>query len=480
MNRWSEREIARKLAEREPLEPPAGLLEKIKGEIPPKLPVGVPQPEARRPSPPPRRWLIAASLVAMVGAGFFALRLRTEAPRMEAAPAGSPRVERAAPLPRPSAPPPEEVPQGPGGAALPPPPPPPASPKLLAKKEQDQLKVLGYVGPQACAEQQLQAGVSGGVVGGAPGGVAGGTVAAAPPPAAPVAAPQPKPEEDTITVLGESALPDERRISTGATVSQAELGKIPAAKNSPGTAKDRINVGGNEGGRQSDYVGPGQPFVDVAAHPVSTFRLNAGKAAGGAARRDLAAGKPSDAVPNRVDAPVNYYDFDAFEPMPVQGAVAITAEGAPAPFAHGPRYRLLRFHITGAPTGSPVEVGFNPAVVARYRRVGADTTGLYEIELRPDAPGAGRVATVRLSEQPGSVQDLELSAFASSWEKASPGFRLVHLAARFGEIQRGSPATAGELDEIARQVREAGKGLPASARAAELADLVEKAARLRN
>jgi hypothetical protein len=468
MSRWNEREIARKLAEREPLEPPAGLLEKIKGEIPPTIPVGLPQPEARRASPPPRRWLIAASLVAMVGASLLTLRLRMEAPPMEAAPAGSPRVERAAPLPQPSAPPPDEVPQGPGGAALPPPPPPSASPKLLAKKEQDQLKALGYVVPQARAEQRLQGGGPGGVAGRVAGGVVGGTVAAAPPPAAPVAAPQPKPQpqEGTITVLGESALSDERRISTGATVNQAELEKIPTAKSSPGTAKDRINVGGNEGGRQSDYVGPGQPFVDVAAHPVSTFRLNAGK--------------PSDAVPNRVDEPVNYYDFDAFEPMPVQGAVAITAEGAPAPFAHGPRYRMLRFHITGAPTGSPVEVGFDPAVVARYRSVGDGTTGLYEIELRPDAPRAGRVATVGLSDRPGSGRDLELSAFAPSWEKASPGFRLVHLAARFGEIQRGAPATAGELDEIARQVRKAGKGLPASARAAELADQVEKAARARN
>jgi hypothetical protein len=447
MNRWSEREIARKLAEREPLEPPAGLLEKIKGEIPPTLPVGVPQPAARRPSPPPRRWLIAASLVAMVGAGFFALRLRTEAPRMEALPAGSPAVERAAgaraePGPRPSAPPPDEVPQGAGGTALPPPPP----PKLLAKKE--------------------QAGVAGGV--------AGGTVAVAPPPAAPVAAAQPKPrQEEAITVTAESPLLDERRISTGATVNQTELEKIPAAKNSPGTAKDRINVGGNEAGRQSDYIGPGQPFVNAAAHPVSTFRLNAGRAFGDA-RRDLAAGKRSEAGSNRVDEPVEFYDFDDFSEV-----VAITAEGAPSPFAHGPRYRLLRFHITGAPTGSPVEVGFNPAVVARYRMVGDGTVGLYEIELRPDAPGAGRVATVRLSDQPGSGRDLELSAFAPSWEKASPDFRLVHLAARFGEIQRGSPTTTGELDEIARQVREAGKGLPPGAGAAELADLVEKAARVR-
>jgi hypothetical protein len=63
MSRMNEREIARKLAEREELEPPAGLLEKIKGEIPPTIPVGVPGLETRRPVAPPQRWLIAASLV---------------------------------------------------------------------------------------------------------------------------------------------------------------------------------------------------------------------------------------------------------------------------------------------------------------------------------------------------------------------------------------------------------------------------------
>ena len=70
--------------------------------------------------------------------------------------------------------------------------------------------------------------------------------------------------EDVITVTAESPLLDERRISTGATVSQTELEKIPTARDpwailqsTPGVLTDRINVGGNESGQQSQYVGPG-------------------------------------------------------------------------------------------------------------------------------------------------------------------------------------------------------------------------------
>jgi uncharacterized protein YegL len=69
--------------------------------------------------------------------------------------------------------------------------------------------------------------------------------------------------EDVITVLGESPLLDERRISTGATVSQTEVEKIPTAhdpwailQSTPGVLTDRINVGGNESG-SSYYVNPG-------------------------------------------------------------------------------------------------------------------------------------------------------------------------------------------------------------------------------
>jgi Ca-activated chloride channel family protein len=69
--------------------------------------------------------------------------------------------------------------------------------------------------------------------------------------------------EDVITVSAESPLVDERRMSTGATVSQAELENIPTARvpgealQTPGVLTDRINVGGNESGQPSQYAGPG-------------------------------------------------------------------------------------------------------------------------------------------------------------------------------------------------------------------------------
>jgi hypothetical protein len=108
--------------------------------------------------------------------------------------------------------------------------------------------------------------------------------------------------EDVITVTAESPLLDERRISTGATVSQTELEKIPTARDpwailqsTPGVLTDRINVGGNESGQQSQYVGPGSGG-DQAIWSVD-----------GVVITDMAAIGSSPA----------YYDFDSFEEMQV-------------------------------------------------------------------------------------------------------------------------------------------------------------------
>ena len=106
--------------------------------------------------------------------------------------------------------------------------------------------------------------------------------------------------EDVITVTAESPLLDERRISTGATVSQTELEKIPTSRDpwavlqtTPGVLTDRINVGGNESGQQSQYVGPGSGG-DQAVWSVD-----------GVVITDMAAIGSSPA----------YYDFDSFEEM---------------------------------------------------------------------------------------------------------------------------------------------------------------------
>jgi hypothetical protein len=108
--------------------------------------------------------------------------------------------------------------------------------------------------------------------------------------------------EDVITVTAESPLLDERRISTGATVSQTELEKIPTSRDpwsvlqtAPGVLTDRINVGGNESGQQSNYVGPGSGG-DQAVWSVD-----------GVVITDMAA----------LGSSPSYYDFDAFEEMQV-------------------------------------------------------------------------------------------------------------------------------------------------------------------
>ncbi len=108
--------------------------------------------------------------------------------------------------------------------------------------------------------------------------------------------------EDVITVTAESPLLDERRISTGATVSQTELEKIPTSRDpwavlqtTPGVLTDRINVGGNESGQQSQYVGPGSGG-DQAVWSVDGVTIT-----------DMAALGSSPA----------YYDFDSFEEMQV-------------------------------------------------------------------------------------------------------------------------------------------------------------------
>lgn len=108
--------------------------------------------------------------------------------------------------------------------------------------------------------------------------------------------------EQTITVTAETPLLDVRQTGTGATLTQVELEQIPTARDpwvvlqqAPGVLMDRINVGGNESGQQSSYVGKG---VEGAQ---ATWNVD------GVNITDMAA---TGSTPT-------YYDFDAFEEMQV-------------------------------------------------------------------------------------------------------------------------------------------------------------------
>jgi hypothetical protein len=108
--------------------------------------------------------------------------------------------------------------------------------------------------------------------------------------------------EQTITVTAETPLLDPRRTGTGATITKIELEQVPSARDpwvmlqqAPGVLMDRVNVGGNESGQQSNYVAKGTSGAQA------TWNID------GVNITDMAATGSSP----------TYYDFDAFEEMQI-------------------------------------------------------------------------------------------------------------------------------------------------------------------
>ena len=310
----------------------------------------------------------------------------------------------------------------------------------------DELKSLGYVAPQG-----VEGGVEGGVVGGAPGGAVGGAGAPreAEPPVQAVEAPESVAAPPAAAPAPQVAAKEERRADAAADsplrIADAAVATAESAKPAPEVRRKSAEA---------------NPFKDTATQPLSTFETDSGKASYELVRRLLLQGKLPDPGAIRIGEVLNGFETGGVPPV----------EGAPTPFRDS-RYRLLCFRL---PAGNRVEVEFNPAVVVRYRLLGNGISTLYEIELRPEAPRDDRVLTLRLVATEKAVF---LSGLAPSWEKASPGFRLTALVAEFAEVLKGG--SRADLAEVARQARDARKGLPKSSRAAELADLVEKAARIK-
>jgi hypothetical protein len=150
------------------------------------------------------------------------------------------------------------------------------------------------------------------------------------------------------------------------------------------------------------------------------------------------------------------------------------AEGAPAPVTGGERRWLLLFHPEGAPPTPPIIV-FDPAVVAHSRRIGG-AVPLYEVVLRPEAPGTATIATLQPSTGAPSRRQrtLRVADLTPSWEQASAGFRLTSLTAELEEVLAGSRPRS-DLPELLRQARELAGELPGDSRAAALLRRFEQA-----
>jgi Ca-activated chloride channel family protein len=339
MSRLNEHEIARKLAEREDFEPPAGLLDKIKSEIPPEVSVGLKVPGERRSAMPPKqRWLIAASLIAMLGAGLFALRLRQEAPALESV--AAPEALRAAEAPKaeavPGTAPKEErerereaLQASPQSAQT------RLQPSLDEERRQDAAAVSPLPPPPPPPmeappppELAVEGGVEGSVAGGVVGGVPGGVVAA------PVPGEIPKTDQE-VTVTTESPLLNERRVSAAAAMALPEARRVGVVQTEREQLYDTVTF------KSAGING----FTDTAADRLSTFGLDVDTASYTVARRYLTDGNLPDPKSVRVEEFVNFFNYG--DPPPARGDFAIKAEGGPTPFVQGPQYRLVRFNIRG-------------------------------------------------------------------------------------------------------------------------------------
>jgi hypothetical protein len=154
----------------------------------------------------------------------------------------------------------------------------------------------------------------------------------------------------------------------------------------------------------------------------------------------------------------------------------------------------LRATVRALAGGREVWVEFNPRAVEYYRLIGQgrgpsttpDGTGrmvaLYEIKLNPRASEDAVVATLRLDEgSDAAVKSLELrhDEIAASMEKASAGLKAAALSARVTEMVAQEKALREiNLRELEAEVRRlAGEKVLLERQAKELRRLVEIAAR---
>jgi hypothetical protein len=556
---WERFKVARRLthhARREGGEPPPELLQRLRDDVPDR-PALVYAPAAggreRRGISP--RWLVAASLAVALAAGVIGLRVwerqlrlpePSSSPALSAVP-DSAAPDSAAPSRTQAAPPSPRLPP----SRLPPPaevaPPPPASvpaPAMAPAPGQEGggvgLSRRSTAAPTApTGQSEKAAGRPASPAG--PTAAGGGAATSAAGSTAkpeiemtaeqPPAATQPKALEPgqpaAATAPRGSAAPATPQARTGSGASPREAAPAPQA-----VAKAELN----RAELNRPQPAPAPPAVAdtvtvadgvTAGWPRSSFGADTGIGSYRRLRHDLLdEGRLPRAASVRAGELANAFDLAARGP--VAGGPELLAEGAPLPAA-GDTW-LLRFDARGlrpSPGPDAVEVEFDPAMVARFHRVGATAhrgvaAALYEVELRrpaamaaaaPRPPGERRkaaapgpaagpapdqmdqgdqmagadriVAVLRAvsREQPGAgrivlaERAVRLSDLRPSWDAASPALRASALAV---ELARALAAKdpAPRLHELRAKARALAAELPDDPKAAELLQLVQRAADL--
>ncbi len=192
-------------------------------------------------------------------------------------------------------------------------------------------------------------GVAGGVPGGVYGGVAGGVVSGSANGAAPPAAPKLPAQYERILKSGGKV--DVRPSSTSASIPQEQAYETPSPHlTDAGRAAGQSHTVDREKESRSAEPDlmifretPANRFVDSAEDRLSTFALDVDTGSYTLTRGYLDRGLLPPPAAIRVEEFVNAQTYD--DPAPRRGDFALYAEGAPAAFYPGERTRLLRFSV---------------------------------------------------------------------------------------------------------------------------------------
>jgi Ca-activated chloride channel family protein len=152
------------------------------------------------------------------------------------------------------------------------------------------------------------------------------------------------PSEISPSVNGRSRLDAEnlRKLRALGYFSAEEIGiEEPAPPSTGGTTEPNDQPYGDVFYREYGV----NPFIDTEDDHLSTFGLDVDTGSYTIVRRYLRDGNlpPREAV--RIEELVNAFDYG--DKPPRRGDFALTAEGAPSPFAEGERYQILRFAVAG-------------------------------------------------------------------------------------------------------------------------------------
>lgn len=240
------------------------------------------------------------------------------------------------------------------------------------------------------------------------------------------------------------------------------------------------------------------------AAPGRLFGISADPDAFGRIKRAIEAGERPSSADVDVEALINYFAGAAKRS---RRDVSLDVEGSPAPVTRGANTVILRFTVDtaasaprasqqSAATDARIEIELDRNAIASYRRVGGSEstsaaeanlnrnvsiTGLYEVELKPRLRSYQRIATIRLRYRltpGGREQTLERTIRAGnvspSWMAATPRHRLASLGAFWGE----SLMSAAKATEVARKAEELAVREPKDERAKELAEAATASSRL--